>query len=120
MWMTYTLLLVAIGLTVVGEVLLKIGMNVIGDSFAFTPQMLVRTFAQWQVFLGFVLIFAGSLFWLYVISRFELSFAYPLLGFSYVLILLPSYLMLGEQITLNKVIGALIIVFGVIVVTWKR
>lgn len=117
--LTYALLLVAIALTVTGEVLLKLGMNTIGDEFAFTPAMFIRTFTQWQVFLGFVLIFGGSLFWLYVISRFDLSFAYPILAFNYVAILLPAWLLLGERVTPNKIIGSLIIVAGVIVVTWR-
>ncbi len=119
MLLTYTLLFVAIALTVTGEVLLKVGMNVIGEGFTFTPAALFRTFSQWQVFLGFCLIFGGSLFWLYVISRFELSYAYPLLAFNYVVIMLPAWLLLRENITWNKIVGALIIVAGVIVVTWR-
>lgn len=119
MLLTYALLLVAMALTVTGEVLLKIGMNRIGDSFALTPRMLFHAFSHWQVFFGFALIFGGALFWLYVISRFELSFAYPLLAFNYVLIMVPAWFLLGEHITRNKIIGALIIVLGVIVVTWR-
>jgi drug/metabolite transporter (DMT)-like permease len=116
---TFSLLLVAMALTVTGEVLLKVGMNRIGDQFALTPRMLAHAFSHWQVFCGFVLIFSGSLFWLYVISRFDLSYAYPLLAFNYVLILIPSWVLLGERVTMNKVIGSLIIVLGVIVVTWR-
>lgn len=119
MLLTYALLLVAISLTVTGEVLLKMGLNSIGDAFTFTPTMIFRTFTQWQVFLGFVLIFGGSLFWLYVISRFDLSFAYPILAFNYVAILIPAWLLLNERVTINKVVGSLIIVAGVIVVTWR-
>lgn len=117
--LTYALLAVAILLTVTGEVMLKIGINTIGDAFSFTPASFIRTFLQWQVLLGFALIFGGSLFWLYVISRFDLSYAYPLLAFNYVAIMLPAWLLLGEKITFNKIIGSLIIVVGVVVVTWR-
>jgi drug/metabolite transporter (DMT)-like permease len=116
MLLIFTLLLTAICLTVTGELLLKAGMNRVG---AFNPSIdtLVRTFSEWRVVLGFALIFGGSLFWLGVISRTDFSFAYPLLALSYVVSLLPARFVLGEEVTLNRVIGALIIVAGVVVVT---
>jgi multidrug transporter EmrE-like cation transporter len=118
MLMTYALLFVAICLTVTGEVLLKAGMNEVGE-FSFTPAAMFETFTHWRIVAGFALIFGGALFWLYVISRFDLSYAYPLLALSYIAILIPSWLVLGEQITINKIVGALIIVCGVIVLTWR-
>ncbi|NOK61291.1 MAG: hypothetical protein GFH27_549305n60 [Chloroflexi bacterium AL-W] len=118
MLLTFGLLFAAMCLTVTGEVLLKYGLNQLGE-FSFTPPIIWRTFTNVPVFMGFVLIFGGALFWLYVISRFDLSFAYPLLGLNYVLILIPSWLILGEQVTLRNILGAFIIVLGVFVVTWR-
>ncbi len=114
----FALLIVAISLTVTGELLLKAGVDRVGE---FSPDLnvLVRTFTEWRVLLGFALIFSGSLFWLGVISRADFSFAYPLLALSYVVSLIPARFVLGENVTLNRVVGALIIVAGVIVVTWR-
>lgn len=53
-----------------------------------------------------------------MIARVNLSFAYPLLALNYVIILIPSRLLLNETITPTKIIGALIVVVGVIVITW--
>lgn len=116
--LVFALLLTAICLTVTGELLLKAGVDRVG---AFSPSIdiLVRTFSEWRVVLGFALIFGGSLFWLGVISRTDFSFAYPLLALSYVVSLVPARFVLGEDVTLNRVVGALIIVVGVIVVTWR-
>ena len=116
MFLIYALLLTAICLTVTGEVLLKVGMNQVGE---FSPSLpvLIRTFTQWQVVLGFALIFGGSLFWLGVISRANLSYAYPLLAMNYVAVLVPSYFWLNEKIGLSQLVGTLIIVVGVIVIT---
>lgn len=119
----YVLLLIAITLTVSGEVLLKLGMNVVrGEvgAFAPTPPVLLRTFMEWRVVLGFALIFSGALFWLGVISRADFSFAYPLLAMSYVVALLPARLILGEQLTPNRILGALIVVAGALVIGWER
>jgi drug/metabolite transporter (DMT)-like permease len=119
----YVLLLIAIGLTVTGEVLLKLGMNSVrGDVGAFTAALpvLIRTFTEWRVILGFALIFSGALFWLGVISRADFSFAYPLLALSYVVALFPARFVIGEQITPNRIIGALIVVAGAIIIGWEQ
>jgi drug/metabolite transporter (DMT)-like permease len=119
----YALLLIAIGLTVTGEVLLKLGMNsVSADVGAFTPSLpvLLRTFTEWRVVLGFALIFSGALFWLGVISRADFSFAYPLLALSYVVALLPARFVIGEQLTLNRIVGAVIVVVGALIIGWER
>jgi len=115
------MLLTASALTVVGEVLLKLGMNAVSarvGHFSFDPGVLWATFTDWRVLLGFALVFGGALFWLGVISRVNLSFAYPLLALNYVIILIPSRLFLNETITPSKLIGAVIVVIGVVVITW--
>ncbi|HEX5692745.1 MAG TPA: hypothetical protein VFX76_22185, partial [Roseiflexaceae bacterium] len=109
----YVLLLIAICLTVSGEVLLKLGMNAVREqvgAFNASLPVLIRTFTEWRVVLGFALIFSGALFWLGVISRADFSFAYPLLAFSYVVALLPARFVLKEPFSLNRLIGALIVV----------
>ncbi|MCG8347799.1 MAG: EamA family transporter [Chloroflexales bacterium] len=118
MFLVFTLLLIAICLTVSGELLLKAGMNQVGE-FSASVNVLWRTFTEWRVILGFGLIFSGALFWLGVISRVDLSFAYPMLALSYVVSMIPAYFFLNEQITANRVLGACIIIVGVIVITWR-
>jgi drug/metabolite transporter (DMT)-like permease len=119
----YGLLLIAICLTVTGEILLKLGMNEVRAAVgAFSPSLpvLVRTFTEWRVVLGFALIFSGALFWLGVISRADFSFAYPLLALSYVVSMIPARLVLNENVTPNRILGALIVVLGAIVIGWER
>jgi drug/metabolite transporter (DMT)-like permease len=116
MVMIFGLLLTAICLTVMGELLLKIAMNDVGE-FSFTFEMLWKTFTEWRVIAAFALIFGGSLFWLAVISRVDFSFAYPLLAMSYVVSLIPARFLLGEELTWNRIIGTIVIVLGVVIVT---
>lgn len=121
MLLVFSLLLTASTLTVIGEILLKLGVNAVSQrvgAFSLDPNVLWATFTEWRVILGFVLVFGGALFWLGVIARVNLSFAYPLLALNYVIILIPSRLLLNETITPTKIIGALIVVVGVIVITW--
>ena len=121
MLLVFSLLLTASTLTVIGEILLKLGVNAVSQrvgAFSLDPNVLWATFTEWRVILGFALVFGGALFWLGVIARVNLSFAYPLLALNYVIILIPSRLLLNETITPTKIIGAVIVVIGVIVITW--
>lgn len=118
----YLLLLIAISLTVTGEVLLKLGINQVRDAvgaFSIAPPVLLRTFTDWRIVLGFTLIFSGALFWLGVISRADFSFAYPLLALSYVVGMIPARLILNENVTPNRILGALIVVAGALVISWE-
>ena len=50
----------------------------------------------------------------------NLSIAYPLIiGFSAIFLLILSYLILNETITLNNFIGILLILFGIFLVYLK-
>lgn len=109
-----SLLLVAVALSATGELLLKHGMSQIGV-FTFEPQMLIRIFLTPQVFFGFVLVFGGAIFWLAVISRVDLSFAYPMLALGYVFVVFASWFFLQEPLNVQKLLGIGIICTGVLV-----
>ena len=55
-----------------------------------------------------------ALLWQQVIARMSLSTAYMFKGTSLIFVLLFSALLFGEAITLNNVIGAGIIILGII------
>ena len=55
-----------------------------------------------------------ALFWQQVIVRMPISTAYMFKGTSLIFVLLFSVLLFGEAITLNSVIGAVIIIIGII------
>ena len=116
----FFLLLIAISMSTTGELLLKTGMNQVGvlhfslDQFVPT---LIRAFTNPFVLAGFVLIFGGSIFWLAVISRVDLSWAYPMLSLGYILVVLLSWWFLNEAITPLRLIGVGVICVGVFLVS---
>lgn len=57
------------------------------------------------------------LIWFFVLSKFELSKAYPFVSIGYLITLLLGYFLLDESLSLYKVVGILIIVFGVLVLS---
>lgn len=112
------LLLIAIILSTFGEVLLKAGVNRI-ETITLDPASLLRAFLQWQVLAGFTLLFGGSLFWLAVLSRVNLSIAYPLLAIGYILTTLWAIVFLKEPVPLSRWLGIGAIVGGVALVLYK-
>lgn len=71
---------------------------------------------NWHVILGLFVMVISMGSHLVVLSRVEISYAYPFLGLSFVLITLWGYFALGEGVTFWRVLGVLMISAGVAVV----
>ena len=112
-------LLLAIVMTTTGEMLTKAGLNRVGEPFSFRWDIIWRTFTNWMVLLGFALIFGAAVLWLVVISRVNLSLAYPILALGYVITVVASWLFLSEPLTWQKVAGSVVICLGVGLVSWS-
>ncbi|HET9495590.1 MAG TPA: EamA family transporter [Chloroflexia bacterium] len=119
-WSTFALLLVAICLTVTGELLLKTGMNRHGElnvSLSTLVPTAVKLFTSPWVVGGFVFVFSGALFWLAVLSRWNLSVAYPMLSISYIIGIAASVFILKEKVGPLQLLGVLVIIVGVFLVS---
>ncbi|NNN70327.1 EamA family transporter [Vibrio sp. 3-2(1)] len=57
-------------------------------------------------------LFAG-ISWMLAMSKFEIGYAYPWISLNFVLMLLFGVFLFGEQLTISKVIGTVIIIFGI-------
>jgi len=118
--MVIALLVAGICLSVVGELLLKHGMNRFGTLDLSLPTLLptlFRVFTQPLILLGFIFVFGASIFWLAVISRVNLSYAYPLLAFGYVVTALLARVIFNEPISLTRWAGIVVICVGVVLVS---
>ncbi len=109
-------ILISVFLAVVGQLLLKMGMLRVGK-FSVNVSTLVHQYIKILlnpfVIAGLVGFFISMLIWLYVLSRLELSLAYPFVALNYVLILFGSYFLFRETITVYKMIGVVVIIIGV-------
>lgn len=65
------------------------------------------------IFFGFACFGISSILWLVVISRWELSYAYPMVALGYVLAIVYGSLFLQEVITLPKLVGSGLILLGI-------
>ncbi len=113
-------LIPALLLSTTGELFLKRGMNEVGTldfaSSAFVSTLL-KVATNWNIWVGFIGFFGGSVFWLSVISRVPLSFAYPFLGLGYVIIAVESWIFLNEGFHPLRFLGTLVVAVGVVLVS---
>ncbi len=115
------LILISIGIAVGGQILLKIGMNKIGpvniNSISSVGHLFLGIIKSPTVIIGLFLYVISAALWLIVISAVDLSFAYPFIGLTYVLILIVSKFVLKEDVNPIRWIGTAIITVGVIVIS---
>ena len=69
---------------------------------------------------GVALYAVSAVFWISALSRVELSYAYPLLAVGYIVVAFVSWRLWGENLTLQRVMGTLVIAFGVYLVGASR
>jgi drug/metabolite transporter (DMT)-like permease len=102
-----------------GQVLLKMGMNSLGPLTLSAGQFLRILWSMatnLYVIIGLAIYMLGVVFWLAAISRVDLSFAYPFASLSYVLMLLVSWGIFGEKISLLRLAGTIVICVGVLII----
>lgn len=111
------LVIVSVGLAVAAQLTLKTAMNSVvadADSGRWSPlHVLLRAAAFPGVWWGLALFGVSAVFWLLALSRIPLSFAYPLVGTSYVLLLGFAKVVLHEHVPLSAWIGAALISLGI-------
>jgi multidrug transporter EmrE-like cation transporter len=114
----YFLLAVSISLAVAGQLLMKQGMMIFGKyPISQIAQKLIPMFMQPYVFFGLACFGISSIFWLAVLSRIDLSFAYPLVSIGYVVVALVSYFFFKENVSLIRWMGIATICFGVFLIS---
>ena len=77
-------------------------------------------FSKIFVFWLFVLIITYGLkftFWFFLNRKFQLSYIYPILSLNYFISLFLGKFLFKEDITINKIIGSVVIVVGVLIIT---
>jgi len=116
----FSLIFLSTVFTVAGQLFLRKGMLDVGE-VSFSLQSLWKTLGETAsngyVIMGFILFALGAIFWLVILSKVEVSYAYPIGSLGYILLLFASWLFLGEAIPLSRWIGVFVICLGIFFIT---
>jgi drug/metabolite transporter (DMT)-like permease len=103
-----------------GQLLLKKGMNSMGAvtlTINQLPSIIWQMATNINVFIGLAIYLVGTVFWLAALSRVDLSFAYPFASFNYIVMLVASWMMFDERITISRILGTVVIGIGVFLIS---
>jgi drug/metabolite transporter (DMT)-like permease len=101
------------------QILLKKGMLLLGPfefSSATIASLIPRLVLNPFVMLGLLTFVVSTASHLLVLSRVDLSFAYPFLSLAYVVVTVYAYLVFKEDVTLYRIAGIALICLGTIVI----
>ncbi len=113
-----SMILLCVFLQSVGQLSLKYGMGSTGPiTSSHTTRKVAVSFLNPFVLLGFFLFGATSLLWIVVLSRVEVSWAFPMVSLGYVVVLIASRFLLGEDVGRVRFLGTLVICLGVVLVS---
>jgi drug/metabolite transporter (DMT)-like permease len=83
------------------------------------PRLIVTMFTTPLILAGFVSFFISAVLWIVALRSVALSIAYPLVALSYIIIFLGSYFLFQEPLSWRHWVGALLIVSGIVLITWR-
>ena len=107
-----------VALTVYGQLVFKWRVDDAGafpDGGGERLEYIGRLFLDPWVISVFVSALVASVTWALALTRFELSFAYPFMALSFVLVLVFGAAFLSESVTAAKVAGVVLIVVGLVI-----
>ena len=115
--LSFSIIIAVAATAAAAHILLKVGMNEVGEINADsikTPGTLIRQLLTTPAVLAAIPIYAiSNIGWLIVLSRLNLSVAYPFLATLYIFIPVLSMVFLSESLTLQHWVGILVIGMGV-------
>ncbi len=113
------MVLTSVAFGAVGQLTLKAGMNSIVTSYG-KLQLSVDTFIHMAtnplLIVGIAIFGISTLLWLFALAKADLSFAYPFLSLTYLVVLIGGAFLFGDKVTLSRVLGFAVIIAGVWIV----
>ncbi len=112
------MILATVILNTAGQFMMKAGINKIGkiglDNIVEAFQKVVTS---WYVIGGFTSYALSAVLWILILSRAELSWAFPMVSLSYVITALLAPYLLNEAFSIQRFAGILVICAGVFLVS---
>ncbi|RVU29787.1 MULTISPECIES: EamA family transporter [Neptunomonas] len=118
--LSITLILVSVSLSVIAQILLKNGMSNPEIQQSFSSSLtagVISIMTNFFVLGGLFAYVSSAAVWLGVLAKVDVSKAYPFVGLGFIGTMLFAYWFLNEPLTLSKIAGTILIVFGVLLIS---
>jgi multidrug transporter EmrE-like cation transporter len=118
--MLFMLILLGVLLNACAQLLLKAGMIQIGHfqfSFANIFPISLKVMGNAPIVAGLFAYVVSVIVWLLVLSRAQVSYAYPMLSIGYVVNALAAYYFFGEDLSMLRIAGIFVIISGVYLIS---
>lgn len=115
----FSLILLGVFLNAGAQLMLKAGMTQIGEfefSVANAVPIGMKVMANPPIITGLFMYVLSVGVWLMVLSRVQVSYAYPMLSIGYIVNAFAAYYLFGEPLTSMRMLGIFIIIAGVYLV----
>lgn len=121
--MVFVLILLSVVLGASGQLVMKTGMMAIGKieflQLISTPTLFQVAFNP-LIILGLCFYAVGVVVWLVVLSRSELSYAYPMIAMGYIITSALAWILFKENMTFLRFFGIVSIISGVYLISLKK
>ena len=116
----FSYIVLSVLLSAIAQITLKMGMGkykVVAEHAETIAHKMWLIATNYYVWAGLSLYVLGMVVWLAVLIHIDVSKAYPFVGLGFIFTMFLAYFILGEQISLIRVIGVVQIIIGVILVS---
>ncbi len=117
--MGYVYITGCIFFTCYGQIILKWRMSLHGvmpeTAFDKATWLLKTLFLDPFILSGMFAAFIASLFWMAAVTKFDLSYAYPFMSASFVLVFFLSMILFKEPFSFYKLVGLIFIIIGIVI-----
>jgi len=120
MGLTIPLILISVSLNALAQLFLKKGMTAIGYfnfSYISLLPVLFKVVLNPFIISGIVCYLFSIGIWLMVLSRVEVSFAYPFLSVGYVIVAIMGYIFFNDNLSYYRMAGIVVICIGLIIMS---
>ncbi len=118
--MVYLLVFISVAAMTAAQLLLKKGMLSTGQSPQNIGELVpffLKAYNNPYIISAVFVIILTSLAWVLAVSKAQLSFIYPFMALSYVLVALFSMIIFKEDVTILRWVGIIVICIGVYLVS---
>lgn len=113
------LILFSVLLNAIAQILLKKGMISVGN-LALSVEFITKCVLNPYILGGFGIYAISIISWLIVLSKVQVSIAYPFLAFGFVFSAVVAYFAFGEPLGVYKIIGIVLICAGLVLLAFSN